>query len=302
MKNSIKLVRFCEVVSVSDEYDAGRIKVRLRPEDDAISKNEDLPYAVPLLPKMFTVIPKVGEGVMVFLSEADKGFSQRYYIGPLISQFDYLYDQKLMFGSDSILKGSPLTMDRSVSSVANYRGITPKKTDIAILGRKNCDILLKDDDIRIRAGVKLLKEDDKYQMSFNEKDPSYIKLKYHNDGIGNNTHSTATIVADKINILSNKSSKRRPNNTNQSIGAFNLTDRDELITDSELENVINEAYRLPYGEELVNFLKKFIEIFMKHTHDFPMLPPNSLYVNDLQSAAQEPIYNEGMLSDAIRIN
>lgn len=304
MNGKINVVRFCEVISVYDPYDAGRIKVRLDPEDRSISDNEKLPYAIPFLPKTFFSTPKTGEGVLVILSETNDGASQRYYVGPLISQWDFIYKNPLFYGSDAIFgKRAPESLIRGLETVAEMKGTFPKQDDIAIVGRKNCDIIVKDDDIRIRAGVRITDENNKYKVTFNEKDPGYLKLKYHPEGLlGDNIHSTATIVADKINLLGNTSNRRRPNGASDNIGSFNLTDREDLVTDKELETIINEGYRLPYGEELVNFLKKFVNIFSKHTHPYPMCPPTSNFVTDIQSAAREPLDNEKMLSDSIRIN
>lgn len=305
MDGKLKDVRFCEVISTYDPYDAGRIKVRLKPEDNVIPNDdiEALPYVLPLMPKTFYSTPKVGEGVYVILSNANDGFSQRYYIGPIISQWDFLINNPLYFGADSIFgKSAPLSLIRGVQTLARTNGAFPKQDDIAIMGRKNCDIIVKEDDIRLRAGVRIVDNNNNYKVIFNEKDPSYFKLKYHPQEIAGNTHSTATIVADKINFLSPSSSKRKPNGNSDNVASYNLADRDDLVTDQELETIINEGYRLPYGEELVKFLKKFVEIFSKHVHPYPLLPPTRNFIEDLESAAREPLDNEKMLSDTMRIN
>ena len=85
MEGKINTVRFCKVVSVEDDTDADRIKVRLSPEDNAKTIDE-IDYAFPLLPKMFHVKPKIGEAVFLLLATTNDGESQRYYIGPVISQ------------------------------------------------------------------------------------------------------------------------------------------------------------------------------------------------------------------------
>ena len=85
MEGKIQTVRFCKVISISDDTDADRIKVRLIPEDNSKSIDE-IDYAFPLLPKMFHVKPKVGEAVLVLLAVTNDGNSQRYYIGPVVSQ------------------------------------------------------------------------------------------------------------------------------------------------------------------------------------------------------------------------
>ena len=70
---AIKGVRYCQVVSVSDDTDSDLIKVKILPEDSAYGDDySKLPYAFPLLPKMLHVKPKVGEGVFVFLTEEGK--------------------------------------------------------------------------------------------------------------------------------------------------------------------------------------------------------------------------------------
>ena len=69
-----------------------------------------------------------------------------------------------------------------------------------------------------------------------------------------------------------------------------------------MEKVINSAYKLPYGEKLVEFLKVFVDAFMNHTHDFAMLPPNSFYTASLATESAEMLDNGKLLSDTVRIN
>jgi hypothetical protein len=77
MNGKLPLVRFCKVISIDDDTDADRIKVRLSPEDNG-KTDDQLDYAFPLLPKMFHVKPKKGEAVFIFLAIANDGNSQRY--------------------------------------------------------------------------------------------------------------------------------------------------------------------------------------------------------------------------------
>ena len=115
--------------------------------------------------------------------------------------------------------------------------------------------------------------------------------KYHTKPIGDSVNSTATIVADKINLLSTSS----PN-------SYKMTDRKALIDDKELEKVIQSAYKLPYGEKLVEFLQVFVEAFMNHTHDYSMLPPNPYWTTSLMAKKADMLDNKTMLSDTVRIN
>lgn len=290
MNKDILGIRYCRVVSVDDDTDADRIKVRLHPEDNA-KTIEELDYAFPLLPKAFHIKPKENEGVFVLLAVNNNGDSQRYYIGPVISQ-DHKIDKDPFFaGGDSFLRGSFKKFDVAPRMDPEKNGILPNDDDIVIRGRKVADIQISDYDIRIKAGVKLVNEGDASIMSFNVKNPSYHKLKYHYKPLKGDTYSTSTIVADKINLLSNKS----PNH-------FDTTDRKDLITDEELNNVIESAYKLPYGEKLVEFLNTFVNAFVNHTHNFPMVPPNIFHTATLMSQKAHLLDNGEMLSDTVRIN
>lgn len=290
MVGKIPVVRYCKVVSIEDSNDADRIKVRLIPEDNSKSIDE-IDYAFPLLPKMLHIKPKVGEGVLIFLAVTNDGNSQRYYMGPVISQDHRIFNDPYFMGGDSFLRGAFKDFDVAPRMDPEQKGILPVDADVVIRGRKNADIQITDDDIRIKAGVKLVKEDEDYKMIFNEKNPAYAKFKYHNTPV-NECGSTAAIVADKIMLLSHNSPEFD----------FELTNREDLISDNSLREIIDEAYKLPYGQKLVKFLNVFVDAFIKHTHNFPMLPPNPAHTAVLLSEKKEMLDKEKMLSDSIRIN
>jgi hypothetical protein len=313
---AIKGVRYCQVVSVSDDTDSDLIKVKILPEDSAYGEDySKLPYAFPLLPKMLHVKPKVGEGVFVFLTEEDNSMSQRYYIGPVISQDHRIFKDNYLYAT-SFMRGTPFKPDIAPRTKSEMNGILPNDDDIVIRGRKNADIQITNDDVRIKSGVKVVNDGDEYDMWFNTQDPAYVKVKYHPDGLrkkevesvsygGNKkfnvefkeqkeqVKSTVTVVADKINLLQNHSKEVE----------FKTTDNTDLITDDELKRALDEAYKLPYGEKLVEILSLFIDAFIKHTHPFSMLPPcNANGIPDLKDKKTEYLDNGKMLSDAIRIN
>jgi hypothetical protein len=100
-------------------------------------------------------------------------------------------------------------------------------------------------------------------------------------------NSTATLVADEINLISNQSSLY-----------FNTTDNKDLVSESEMEKIIQQAHVLPYGDVLVDFLKQFLWEFRNHAHPYPGMT-TILYPE------HEKIYNydfDKMLSKNIRIN
>lgn len=292
-------IKLCEVVSIDDTYNSGRIKVRLYPEDNGQPLDE-IPYAYPILPKMFNVLPKVGEAVMIFLTEAGNGYSNRYYAGPIISQLPTLeysgyHTRAFTHYKDSVM--SPLP-DQDLINTAT--GAFANKEDVSIYGRKGTDIILKENDIRIRAGARI-DGDNRIGKAFNNLNSAYLKLKYSefptvvsnfdaSSGkkvTAKSWQSSATLVADEINLLSTNSDTH-----------FKLTDEKDLVSDDEMKNIILNAHALPYGDILVEFLKRFLWEFKNHTHTFP----GKLTA---LNKGHEDIYEydfDKMLSKNIRIN
>lgn len=293
MEGKIAGVRIGTVVNNIDETGADRIAVRIIPEDNHKRKDSAIEVnAFPLLPKTIYSKPKVGEAVFVLFATSNDGNSQRYYLGPVVSQIHRMYYEPAFKGADTFEKGGPKDFDVNPYIDEDAFGAYPSNNDVAIMGRKNCDIIIKDDDIRIRAGVRLSADETKYKVVFNRQNPAYIKLKHHDHPLDGENMSTASIVADKINLLSNKST----------VFAVDTTDADDLLTDEEINKVLQEGYKLPYGEKLVKLLKQMINIFCTHTHNQIGLPPNALFVKQMTDAANEPLDQGKLLSDTVRIN
>lgn len=285
------IVRLCEVLSVKDDNAGLRIKVRIDPDDGDAKYIEDLPYAYPLLPKILHVNPKVGECVLVILSTQGQTNGNRWFIGPLISQQYMINYDPFKFSSRCLLNGQQLANPLPDPSLdPSNSGTVPEHDDIAIEGRQNSDVILKDNEVRIRCGFKkapLAKPED--TLVFNDIDLGYIQMKYKRskDVNGNEYASVINVVADRINLL-----------THDSINYYSMTDPKSLITDDVQADIQNTAHPLIFGDQLVEFLEKLIRIFKSHTHPFPMDPPcitepdNQILSTDLTK----------MLSQGVRTN
>lgn len=285
------LIRFCEVLSVYDDNAGLRIKVRLQPEDADYKTTDDLPYCFPLLPKHLHVNPKVGECVLVFLSTLNQSKSNRFFIGPVISQQYMLNQDPFYFQSRCLFNGNgPSTPLPKPEMNPENDGSIPDREDIAIQGRQNTDLVLKNNELRLRCGFKKYPSGEaKNTLLFNREDLSYIQMRYKKmkDKKNNDFASVINIVADRINLLSHNSKNH-----------FNLNDRKDLITDEEQLRILDEAHQMVYGDELIEFLKKIINVIRTHTHSFPMDPPS--FTTPQLKVLETPL--ENMLSQSIRIN
>lgn len=290
-------IRFGRVTNINDPHGGDRIQVRTT-FDNPIENNEDLPYYIPLLPKMLHIKPKVGELVLVFSMAAGEYNNFNYYIGPLISQEDKLYYED----SNAALR---LTETGYIGWGVNPHTkkavqptLYPAPEDISIEGRKDTGIQLKEEEVRIKAGVKVVGD---RGPKNNTESPAFISLKYYpkNDYNKEGYKSTATIVADKINLIgthtTDPATKEIPVTENKDM---NAKDKDNLISDSAMKELINKAHQIPYGDKLIEFLDILRVAFAKHVHPFPTMAP----CNDENMKAVATYDLEGTLSDNVRIN
>lgn len=286
-----KVFRECEVLSVEDDKAGLRIKVKLHPEDADCETIDDLPYCYPLIPKHFHINPKKGEMVIIILGVLGAAKGRRWFIGPIISQQYALNYDPFNYSARSLLDNGKVSAPLPRPDLnPDNEGTYPDRDDIALQGRQNADLILKDNEVRLRCGFK--KEPKglpKNTLLFNKEDLSYIQMKYKKLVDKNNKEfsSSINIVADRINLLSHDS--KTP---------FKLNDRKDLITDGELLRIIENAHPMVYGDNLINFLKKLIEVIRTHTHPSAMDPPSF-------TTPQTEVLNEKfdkMLSDSIRIN
>ena len=307
-ENNEYIFKMCPVEYVDDNSKGLRIKVRIQPYDNGKditqepnikNKGNGVPWCFPLLPKMLHVNPKVGELVIVFCQQPNSPKSQRLFFGPIISQ-DYMLDYDFDYFKSNVKSsarrlfsgGAP---DKVYAPFPNpdedgeNEGTIPEREDVAIRGRSNTDIILKDSETHIRCGFKKTPDSaTKDKLHFNDKDLAYILMRYRaSDDETGEYNSSVNIVADRINLLSHDSNTY-----------FDMGDRKDLISDNEMKKILDKAHELPYGDVLVDFLKCFVDIFKRHVHPYSGIPP-TLAATDTQMLSPE--WNS-MLSKSIRIN
>ena len=280
---SIGTVREVENTYSTDGYDGLRIRAELF--TDRARNINDVPWAFPLLPKTIQTLPKVGEAVFVINDGTPK--SQRYFIGPIISQPQYsTYCKK--DDATSLLVGHTSNPIEKISNVAETTGSFPKAEDVALVGRGSEDVILRYDEntksseVDLRAGIRGEPTNSSNpnligNVIFNSNDPAYIQVKYKQGiakGPDNTANSIINMVANRINIMSNK---------DDSI-AHNLGDQNSLIPDEKVDEVMNHLHQVPLGDELVKLLKIMKGCILHHVHPWAGMEQCgdwSGYINEL---------------------
>ena len=258
---------------IDDNYGGLRIRVEIEGDDVKNTAGETdytlLPWCFPLLPKTFQSIPKLGEAVIVFVTDlAAPSESQRYYIGPIISQPQF-NDYCFRDDATSLLKKPENEPLEAVNKEPNTVGSFPRPSDVAVIGRGKEDVILRhgiDDssEIQLRAGIRGEPTNDpnpnmKGDIIFNDVDPAYIQLKHKKNltaGESLEANSVINIVADRINIMSNKD-----NNI-----ADNIKNRNSLVSDGKLNDVMVSLQPVPLGHNLFDLLSIMKMCILHHVH------------------------------------
>jgi len=290
MVNKHNIIKFGEVEDIDDEYDGLRVKVKLSQDGD--KKEPPSCWAFPLLPKVFQCVPKIGECVLVILANSDNKNSDRFYIGPVISQPQY---QDMCSHNNDTGPATSLFQKgigyHILPRLSNYGEMTdgsfPEKGSVSMVGREGQDITMKPsyganaEELTLRCGIRgysdtttgneELDKGLKGRVIFNDIDPAYIQLKYgwglssgsDKKGKSKFANSMVNIAADKINLIG----------ISDDTIDVNRTDRNTLIKTEDLSKLMDNLHQVPLGDKLVDFLNLFVAAFMTHEHHPHYSPP-----------------------------
>lgn len=308
--NKPNLIDIGEVVSVIDPNYMGRIKVRVkgprsRGGDDGVV-DADLPWSFPLVPKHLSTQPKIGEAVFILSFNKEKKHVDRLYFGPIISQPQQLAYDPLYVSAIRPFTFASEAPTVSVDTIPQLKGVFPNPQDVSIQGRYNTDITQKNNEIVIRAGkFNVTKPDSNnpYPFTFNAATQAYIQIK--NDVIVKPKSDTeqaergtvTNIVANKINLITHKDGSPR----------FNVTNQDNLISDDDLETILETAHQLPFGDILLEYLRLLKDALFYHVHNGHGNMATDLTASGNKQAVAEfkkraDDLEKAMLSKNIRIN
>ena len=288
----------------------GRIKVRIKGSmttggDDSIL-DENLPWCFPLMPKHFSVQPKVGEVVLLFVFSKQQQHVDRLYIGPIISQLPKLNEDPFLY---SALNGFSFGVESPLvnpAQIPDLNGVFANPEDVVVQGRYNTDIIQKKNEVLIRAG-KFVPENptsnNPYPFKFNSSSQAYIQLKNNivttpkTNQQPERRGSITNIVANKINLLTHADGSPR----------FDLTNPDNLISDEEMTRILTEAHQLPFGDVLLEYLKLMKDALFSHVHNGSGNPPTDLTISGNKQAlaafkSKADSLEKAMLSRNVRIN
>lgn len=281
--NNKSIIRITEVLQIEDNLETAaknaiernsfgrRIKIRFAEHSQSLNADSTA-WAWPLLPKHLQVIPKVGEMVLVFIPQLDNVQGNLFYIGPIISQ-DYYLDHGGTYSAMSLLQGTSTTPLCHPQGNSENDGSYPDSDTIAIQGRGDAAMWLKEEELRLMCGHKPhwadrsnVERADPGSLVFNKTDLAYIQMKYgkYHQTDGKEFRSVVNVVADRIHLVTH--------NGADATSGVTVTDQQELMTDESIEKFASDGQKMVYGDELVSFLNKFRDVFREHTHHWSYDP------------------------------
>ena len=272
-----RTIFYGEVVDITDPTDGNNIKVKIPDLDNKIA-NEDLVWCYPLLPKFFHILPKVGEYVRVFIEDVRYPQRSRYWMGSVISQ-----PQKI--GFDSIFTALSTTNmaltipDPAPSTFPDADGIYPLPEDVAVVGRVNTDVILRINQVSIRAG----KHENNDVLKLNIKNPATVDMIFEQTQGSTDFYSNTVIQADKIAILSHDG--------NPQFKAARLTPEDRV-------NIFKTGHPMVRGDTLVEALNIIRNAIINHIHGYSNLPADkTAIINTLESINFDGILQKNIVTN-----
>jgi len=254
------IIYFGKVASITDEFDGGRVKARIKGIDDNII-TLNLPYCFPMVPKFLHMVPKVGETVMIMVPNSANPYDNRMFFGPVISQPQKLEVDPHYYSSKSLMTDGFIGPEEAPSGLPDATGVYPTKDEIALQGRLNTDIRLRRNEVLIRAGKFVTGN----KFKFNKNNPAYIQLKHDVEvkpAEGKNDPakkgSIVNVVASKINLITHEDGRPR----------FKVTDQSNSITEEEQARMLDEAHTVPYGDVVEEFFSLIKEFVQSHIHPY----------------------------------
>lgn len=284
------------VINIDDPTEQNRIIARIISLDqdgnikggrDRDIQDDKLPFCVPMLPEHFHVRPLVGEMVYIFLENPSDNSAPRYYIGPMISSKLKLPYQEYK-EAVKIFDYTIFNVNKNTKSEPKVASAFPEQADVAIQGRGDADLILRQREAYLVAGK--FKQN---STTINTETPSYLQLKqYDNVTTGPlKLYSQANLQSTNINIFS-------------PIGKFRDNSLSQFEKNEDLKSFGDFAATLHpvvFGDELVKLLDLIIKLLLTHIHT----PQNPLLATSESKSLQEYTVDgslQNLLSKYIRVN
>jgi len=271
-----RIIYYGTVIDINDDTDGGRIKVRVLDLDNNIS-DDNLSWSYPLLPKFFHIYPQIGEIVRIFIEDVNFPQKSRFWLGSVISQPHKIgYDKAIDALSTTNI--GLVTPNKAPSTYPEAQGVFPLKTDVALIGKVNTDVILRINEVHIRAG----KHVNNNILKLNKKNPAEISMVFEpKSDSTSDYYSNTIIVSDKIALITHSG------NPQFKAAGMNAEDR---------TNVFSKGHPIARGDVLIEALNVMRTALLNHIHGYSGLSPEKTEdITKLEKLKFEPILQKNIV-------
>lgn len=322
VNNDNRIIVPAIVESVDDTAGYNRVKAQIVNLDnqsnifsgqDWATSLEQLPPAMPLLPEYMHARPQKGEMVFIIRENPSDPTSNRYWIGPIITQQTKLKNETFQQSNQSLynrgsfnspeIGGSP-----STKNTDDAEKLLAKQDEIAIQGRGTGDLVIGEKFVRLRTGIfdeGTFKENTKFPCSIElkivDQPPSSTGINVADSQVnaGFEKYSQQNIVATNINLIS-------PEGLDRATAQIN----EELTYNQRLKDFGEKAKSLHpavLGDHLADLLSKIVKYLITHKHppQSPPIPPVLSVGSEgtnLAAYSQKIVVSRYILSRVVRLN
>lgn len=285
-----------KVINIDDPSEQNRIVCRILNLDengdikggrDRDVPDSKLPFCICMNPPHIHIRPMVGEMVYVSLENPSDNSAPRYYIGPIITSKLKLKYQEYN-EAVKVFDDTAFPVNQSVNSKPKVASLFPDISDIALQGRDDSDLMLKQREAYLVAG--------KFKPNSFEANiemPSYLQLKqFDNIKTGPlKAFSQANLQSSNVNIYS-------------PLGKFRGLDLAKYETNEDLKSfgdLANKLHPAVFGDELVKLWEVVLRVLITHIHtpQSPLVPtPDSAILQQYTVSGKL----QDLLSKHVRIN
>jgi hypothetical protein len=235
---------------------------------------------IPLLPFYISQTPKKDEYVHIIYMNKKYPFQNQFYIqgpfsSPMTTPFEYFQGaKKFLATGDRIKQGLSLKNQEGEYRDDNSKGIFPEPGDNALLGRGTADVIVKENEVLIRAGK--TKELSKDKFPIGNQNRAFLQLTRFTQTkqtlpqeskfrLVKNVQLVKKMIVWDISTLSSTS------NFTGSVKLYNLKPSPRVNTDNfKFDTILNLTSGEDYGAELesVSFIGLSFQESVKTINDF----------------------------------
>ena len=317
-QNQYQIIFQAKVLDSVDPANLGRIRaVLLYGQDEQAQKkgvgfNEktdkwgpnDPFIALPLLPFFFNQTPKKDELVNLIFQNKINDTQNIFYIQGPFSSVLTINLEEFQGAQANLAQGVRTKKSADLRGpdgkyLPGREGVFPKPGDVAVVGRGNSDLIIKENDVLLRSGRTIPSEDknDKFPLQIN-KNRSFLQLSYFPSTKENKGQETTTTLEEKplfikrMIVWNISNIENNENIFNGEVGLYTMKEiennrTDKFSIDSIPKLSIGENYSGPLEEirfylknkdEASNIINKFISsLFLgfPQFNDYPIINPTN---------------------------